>query len=434
MRPTTRRAAEVATVLARHGLGSMVDFLELHGTRRSRKRRAAAPPRRVGPAHLRHALEELGPAFVKLGQVLSTRPDLVPPEYETELSILQDAAPAAPTREIMRVIEDALQQPIREAYARFDGAPLAAASIGQVHAATLPDGTDVVVKVRRPGVTETIDLDLAVLARVAATAARRPALERYDPVGLANEFDTTLRGELDYLREARSAEAARTAFDGDAKVHVPRIFWSHTRDGVITEERIRGCKIDDFETLDADGADRALLARTFADAYLAMIFVHRFFHADPHPGNVFVEADDRVAFVDFGMVGEVTSTTVHGLGTMLLAVVTVDASQMADGLLQLGVASEHVDRPSLETDLVRFLHEYTHVPLEQLRIGPLLNEVMGVVRAHQLRLPSDLALLIKTMMMCEGVAASLDPGFELVPMLLPYAARLTGDTGPAPSP
>ena len=180
MRPTTRRAAEVATVLARHGLGSMVDFLELHGTR-GRKRRAAAPPRRVGPAHLRHALEELGPAFVKLGQVLSTRPDLVPPEYETELSILQDAAPATPTREITRVIEDALGQSIREAYPRFDGAPLACASIGQVHAATLPDGTDVVVKVRRPGVTETIDLDLAVLARVAATAARRPALSATTP-------------------------------------------------------------------------------------------------------------------------------------------------------------------------------------------------------------------------------------------------------------
>jgi ubiquinone biosynthesis protein len=158
-----------------------------------------------------------------------------------------------------------------------------------------------------------------------------------------------------------------------------------------------------------------------------MVFAHRFFHADPHAGNVFVEMDGRVAFVDFGMVGSVTAHTGRGLGTILLALVATDPTKMADGLLRLGVASDDVNRTTLERDLAQFLAKYARLPLEQLHLGPLIAELMSVVRAHRLRLPSDLALLLKTVMMCEGVAAQLDPTFELIPNLLPYAARLASD-------
>jgi ubiquinone biosynthesis protein len=421
MRATTRRAAEVTTILVRHGCATVLDFLGV----RARGRRWRHPP--VSPAHLRGALEELGPTFMKLGQVLSTRPDLVPPSFEAELARLQDAAPPVPTPDVVRAVEAALGCPIGDAYACFDPQPLAAASIGQVHAARLPDGTDVVVKVRRPNVVDAVTVDLDLIESFARIAAKRKFVERYDPVGLAHEFRVTMGGELDYVQEAHNADAIARAFSEEPRVHVPRVFWSHTCDGVITEERVRGSKIDDGDALDALGADRVAVARVFADAYLSMVFVQSFFHADPHPGNVFVEADGRIAFVDFGMVGQVASGTRAGLGKVLLALVAVDVAQMADGLFDLGIAVGSIDRGAFERDLDRLLQRYAFVPLEQLRIGPLLNDVMSVVRAHRLRMPSDLALLIKTVMMCEGVAAKLDPGFELVPLLVPYAARITTD-------
>jgi ubiquinone biosynthesis protein len=424
MQSSSGRARDVALICLRHGLESLLDLLDLSILA---PRIHPAPPgtTRPGPAHLRHAFEELGPTFMKLGQVLSTRPDLVPPEYEAELARLQDAAPTVPSRDIVAAVEAALGRPIDESFARFDLEPLAAASIGQVHAATLPDGTDVVVKIRRPRVMEQVSIDLHILDRLAAVAARPSALaERYDPVGLAHEFGTTLRNELDYNHEARNVELVANGFRADDGVHIPRVFQEHTRVDVITEERIRGIKIDDVRTLEASGIDRRSVAHLFANTYLSMVFTHGFFHADPHPGNIFVESAERIALVDFGMIGRVEPHTRHGLGTILLALVASDPPGMADGLLRLGIAHEDTDRSELEQDLGGFVERHIHTPLEQLRLGPLLADLMRVVRAHRLRLPSDLALLLKTVMMCEGVAAQLDPTFELVPMLVPYATQL----------
>jgi ubiquinone biosynthesis protein len=428
MRATTRRAGEVTAILVRHGAATVLDFLGV----RTRGRRLRHAP--VSPAHLRRALEELGPTFMKLGQVLSTRPDLVPPSFEIELARLQDSAPPVPTAAVVRAIESSLGRPVDDLYASFDPQPLAAASIGQVHAAQLPDGTDVVVKVRRPNVVDAVTVDLDLIERFAGIAAKRKFVERYDPAGLAHEFRVTMGGELDYVREAHNADAIAEAFAGEDRVHVPRVFWSHTCDGVITEERVRGSKIDDSAALDAAalreaGIDAALLARRACNILLKMVFEDGFFHADPHPGNFFVEPDGRIGLIDFGMVGQVAPGTRVGLGKVLLALVAVDVVQMADGLFDLGIVAGSIDRGAFERDLDRLLQRYAFVPLEQLRIGPLLNDVMSVVRAHRLRMPSDLALLIKTVMMCEGVAAKLDPSFELVPPLVPYAARLTADDG-----
>jgi ubiquinone biosynthesis protein len=428
VRSTTRRAREVAAVLVSHGFGSLVDLLDLRHLLPAPHEPSAAT-RNPGPVHLRRALEDLGPTFMKLGQLLSTRPDLVAPRYESELSLLQDSAPMVPTREIVVAIETAFGRPMASLFDRFDDAPLAAASIGQVHAATLPGGSDVVVKVRRPGVVEQVMIDLELMNRLAAAAARRSSIaHRYDPAGLAREFGATLLVELDYQREGRNAELVSEGFAGHEHVHVPKVFWDLTCDHVITEERVRGIKVDDVQALDAAGFDRSEVARRFADAYLSMVFVHRFFHADPHPGNVFVERDGRIGFVDFGMVGSVGARTGRGLGAILLALVGMDPARMVDGLLGLGVACEDVDRAAFESDLARFLERYSRLPLEQLHMRLLLADLMGVVRARRLRLPSDIALLLKTVMMCEGVAAQLDPKFELVPMLLPYATRLALET------
>ncbi len=361
---------------------------------------------------------------MKLGQVLSTRPDLMPPGYEAQLALLQDAAPVLPASVVTAAIEQTFGRPIVELFDQFNAAPLAAASIGQVHAATLRDGRDVVVKVQRPGVVDRVAVDLELIAGIARVLGRFDVVARYDPVGLAGEFAVTMGGELDYEREAQNATRIAENFATVSSVRIPDIVSDLTCDVVITEERIRGIKVDDVEALNAAGVDQVKLARCFVDAYLSMVFQHRFFHADPHPGNIFVDADGRVAFVDFGMVGTIDDTTGAQLGTILLALVAKDAGAMADGLLSMGVASEHVERTTFERDLAHLLERYGHVPLEQLHLRVLLVDLMSVVRAHRLRLPSAIALLLKTVMMCEGVAAQLDPAFELVPLLIPYAAAL----------
>jgi ubiquinone biosynthesis protein len=421
------RIREIVISATRHSALALIDCLDLSVLLPWIHRAPPGTPRPV-PAHLRALLEDLGPTFMKLGQVLSTRADLVPPSFESELARLQDSGPTVPFEKIKAAVEHALGAPLHDVYRDFDPVPIAAASLGQVHAAVLHDASDVVVKVRRPGVVEAIDVDLRILERLAHAVTRRSRLAaRYDVDGLVREFATTLRAELDYVKEAKNAETIALEFANNDDVRVPRVYWDATRPSLITEERIRGTKIDDVRALDAANIERVDVARRFADAYLSMVFVCGLFHADPHPGNVFVDAAGRIGFVDFGMVGTVERSTRRGLGTVMLALVAMDATQMADGLLHLGIACDDIDRPALERDLARMLARYAHLPLEQLHLGPLLAELMNVVRAHRLLLPSDLALLLKTVMMCEGVAAQLDPSFQLVPLLVPFAARLTAE-------
>ncbi|MGZ8766443.1 MAG: ABC1 kinase family protein [Acidimicrobiia bacterium] len=384
----------------------------------------------VGPRRLRHTLEALGPTFMKLGQVLSTRPDLMSPAYEVELSRLQDAAPPVPWADIRACVTRALGDPPEERFAVFSHTPLAAASIGQVHAARLDDGTEVVVKVRRPGVVAQIALDLHLLRRAAAMMGRLRVARRFNPTGLATEFTATITAELDYLQEGHNALKLAALFRDDTRVRIPEIVWDHSADGVLTETRIVGAKVDDIAAIQRAGLDRAMVAQDFARAYLTMVFVHRFFHADPHPGNVFVSPDGVIGFVDFGMVGSVDESTGRALATVLTALVAADARALADALVELGVAATEADQGGLETDLGRLLDRYRDVPLQDLQLAAIVADLMAVVRRRDLHLPSRIALLLKTVVMCEGVAARLDPGFRLIPLLVPYAARLTSPPPP----
>ncbi len=367
---------------------------------------------------------------MKLGQILSTRPDLVPPSYERELSRLQDAAPRVSWPDIRAAIVRELGAPPETRFAAFVREPLAAASIGQVHAARLYDGTEVVVKVRRPGVTAQVAVDLNVLRTVASAAGRLRRLRRFDPVGLAGEFATTITAELDYMQEARNAGRIAWDFRGEERVVVPAVVWPDTTDGVLTETRIVGTKIDDVARISAAGLDRSAVARDFADAYLTMVFVHRFFHADPHPGNVFVQSDGTIGFVDFGMVGTVDEATGRSLVTVLGALVAADATALAGALVDLGIADVGSARAGLEHDLREVLERYRDVALQDLRLADVVEDLMAVVRRRDLQLPSRIALLLKTVVMCEGVAARLDPAFRLIPLLVPYAARFSSGTEP----
>lgn len=424
----THRYREIAGVLARHGLGYLVG-LSGHERHVPFQRGLLGHPRRsepyTRPEHVRLAFEELGATFIKLGQILSTRSDLLPPAYLTELARLQDAVPPVPSDQIEVTLVAELGRPITEAFATFDPTPLAAASIGQVHRATLADGVEVVVKVRRPGVVEQIEGDLEILHNLAARASRHwEVADQYDVVGLVAEFSETLRTELDYLREGHSAERIAANFADDPTVHIPRVFWETTTARVLTLERVRGMKVTDLTALDASGIDRKALAARAANITLKMIFADGFFHADPHPGNFFIAPDGAIALIDFGMVGVVDERTRTQLVGILFAVTSQDADRLADVLIEIGVARGPVDRALLRQDLDHLLTHYYNQPLGDLAIGPLLNETFAIIRRHYLQLPTSLALLLKTFVMSEGVAAQLDPDFSLIGTLTPYARQM----------
>ena len=422
------RYRQIAQVLARHGLGALADALGLErftGLPRRVLGQEPPAPHPSRPARLRLALEELGTTFIKLGQILSTRPDLLPPEYQAELAKLQDAAPPVPGKVVMALIAAELGRPVEECFAAFDHQPLAAASIGQAHAATLPDGTEVVVKVRRPHVVEQVEADLEILQNLAAAASRRLVLaERYDLVGLAQEFAQTLRAELDYLREGRSAEHFAANFAGDPGIHIPRVYWETTTSRVLTLERIRGIKIGDLAALDAAGIDRRALAERAVRIILKMTFEDGFFHADPHPGNFFVEPDGRIGLIDFGMVGTVDQRTRDRLVAVVFAITSQDGDELVDAFLELGVARGPIKRDLLRRDLEHLVSRYWGRPLGEIAIGPLLQEVLAIIRRHHLQLPANLALLIKTVVMEEGLGQRLDPDFQLPAVLEPYARQL----------
>ena len=423
-----RRYREIASAAARHGLGYLVGVLGLerfvpfhHGLLGHAKR----PEPYTEAEHVRLALEDLGTTFVKLGQIVSTRSDLVPPELQRELAKLQDQVPAEPRAAIEEALDAELGHPVEEIFASFDWSPLAAASIGQAHTATLRDGTAVVVKVRRPGVVERVDEDLHILADMAAVVARRlgPAAA-YDVVGLVDEFARTLRAELDYVAEGRNAERFAQAFSGSPDVRIPRIFWETTTSRVLTLERMRGVKVSDDGALAAAGIDREALATRLARLYLKMVFDDGFFHADPHPGNYFIEPDGSIGLIDFGMVGTLEESTRDQLADIFVAVEAHDAARMVDTLLEIGASRTPVDRTLLQRDVERLVADYYGRPLAELAVGRMLEQIFDAVRRHRLQLPTNLALVFKTWLMVEGVVAGLAPGASTATYFVPYVKQV----------
>lgn len=410
-------------MLARHGLGFFISVVGLERFvpfQRVFNRGYEQPLSR--PEHVRRALEELGPTFIKLGQIVSTRADLLPVAYQAELAKLQDAAPPLKTGVVTSVIESEFGRPVDEVFASFDPVPLAAASIGQVHAATLRDGTPVVVKVQRPGVVDQIEQDLQILRTLAANASRRwPVAEEYDVVGLVHEFAHTLRAETDYIQEGRNAERFSANFGGDDSVYFPSVYWDETTNRVLTLERIGGIKVDDLAALDAAGLDRSRIAANGARMVLKMVFRDRFFHADPHPGNFFIQPGERIGVVDFGMVGSVGPRVQEQLVWTLLAFTSEDADRQVDALYELGVAGRHIDRTVLKRDVEHLRARYYGRPVGEIAVRPVVNDVLGVVRRHRLHLPAGYALLLKTVLMHENLVTRLDPSFEFTAVLVPYA-------------
>ena len=378
------------------------------------------------PEHVRLLLEQLGPTFIKLGQLLSTRPDLIPADYIDELVKLQDAAPPVDAEVVRSTIRTELGQDPDQRFREFDSRPLASASIGQAHAATLHDGTEVVVKVRRPGAVAQVEEDLAILLDLAERSERHSEPAR--TIGLRSlvaEFASTIRAELDYVAEARNAERFAANFASNVEVGIPRVFWEHTTGSVLTLERVRGIKINDVAALDAARIDRPALARRATGILLKMIFEDRFYHADPHPGNMFVQADGRIELIDFGMVGEVSERVQEHLTQLFIAVVDEDADALADALIELSVTRRGVDRAALVDSATGLILRYHGRTLADLDVGGLLSDLFSMVRNHGIRLPGELAMLLKVLLMAEGVGVRLDPTFQLASVFAPYAQELS---------
>ena len=420
------RERQIAEVLVRYGLSYLANVVGLErvvSVADGLVGRARADAR-TPPENLRLALEELGPTFIKLGQLLSTRADLLPPDYRAELTKLLDAAPAVPSNVVEEIVEHELHAPVDTAFASFDAVPLACASVGQAHTATLRDGTEVVVKVRRPHVVEDMEQDLEIIRNFAARASRRSkTAARHDVVGLADEFVHALRAQLDYLQEARNAERFLANFASDPWVQIPRTFPDLTTSRVITLERIRGMKITDLTALDEAGLDRHALAERTALIVSKMIFEDGFFHADPHPGNFFIEPTGRVGIVDFGMVGTLDDRLRQQLGRLLSGFVRRDPGRLADALLSLGTSTGVVDRARLREDLATLLARYFGRSIGEVSLRSAIGEILEIVRRHRLKVPPDLSLLFTVLIIAEGIVAELDPEFRFAEALAPYARR-----------
>jgi len=422
-----QRSRQIVGVLTRHGLDWMVEQIGLTGgrpfARRSKARRLTGHPLNQAE-HLRLALGELGGAFVKLGQVLSTRPDLIPSEYATELAKLQDAAPPVPLEQIRQVIMQDLGQNPKAIFAQFESKPLASASIAQVHAARMRNGQEVVVKIQRPGISIAIEQDLEILAGMADWAAAHSAIGRvYNLPGLADEFAFTLRNELDFRREGHNTDRFRRNFATDPGVYIPHVDWELTTGHVLTLERVGGLKVTDLAQLDAAGINRHTLAENAARLYMRMIFEFGFFHADPHPGNLFVRPDGSIALIDFGMVGRLDERLKDALLRMAQSVVHNDSTRLADELYALGAAGAGVRFSTLERDISHLLDRYAGGSLKELGAVQMFDEVMNVAQRNQLQLPGELALLSRVWEIADGLGISLDPDFRLLEFAKPYLRK-----------
>ncbi|HFD38886.1 MAG TPA: ubiquinone biosynthesis protein UbiB [Anaerolineae bacterium] len=422
------RLHDIASILVRYGFSDLVQRLGMAGALeragRVLKLKHAAELARLTPAaRVRRALEDMGPTFIKLGQILATRVDLFPPEWIAEFERLQDRAPALPFEQLLPQLKEDLGADPRELFAELDTQALAAASIAQVHRACLPEGRQVVLKIRRPGIRPVVEADLRLLNRMADIAENElPELRRFRLKDVLRQFTLSLRRELDFADECRSAERVARGLAGDETIVIPTVHWAWTGERLNVQDYIDGIPGRDIASVAAAGLDRRLLARRGAQAVLTMILINGFFHADPHPGNVFYLPGNRLAFIDFGMVGRLAEGRRGQVIELLSGMVERDAQQVTEVLLEWA-GDVQVDVNKLVAEVDNFVDHYHGLPLGQLDLADMLRELTALLRDHQLALPPDLALLFKTFITLEGFGRLLDPDFDMIAEARPFVQR-----------
>ena len=419
------RISEIAQVAVRHGFGyffhrnRLSDLLPGNG-----KPGADVLPSERG-RHLREMLDELGPTFVKFGQLLSMRPDVLPPDVIAELRGLQDDVSPFPYEEVEAMILAELGQPVERLFRDFDPVPTAAASIGQVHRATLPNGRDVVVKVQRPGAPRQVEADLNLMYQAARLANERVrALDFIDAEALVDEFARSIRQELDYRLEARNAEAFRKNFAGHPHVRIPRVYWTYTRPRVLTLEYLDGTQLADIELLGWGPEERRRLAEVLTEAWMTMIFRHGFFHADPHPANVLVFAPDRIGLVDFGQAGRLTDEDISKATGLFIDVVNENLEALPKRLAELGVRYPKEREDEFVAELRDLFYRYYGASLAEIDPQQVMRDVFALIYRMNLRLPTRFVLLDKSIATLGSVATEISPDFNVFEVAKPYARSL----------
>ncbi|MFB3902090.1 MAG: ABC1 kinase family protein [Acidobacteriota bacterium] len=430
-----KRYRQVTFTLAKYGFGDIADRIGFSSLLKRGLKGKAKPAVSPTPQRIRTALVELGPTFVKFGQLLSTRPDILPERYIRELEKLQDDVDPFSYDQVRTVLKEELKGDPEALYEEFEKSPFASGSIAQVHRARIRSGARVAVKVQRPGIQRLIETDLHILADLARLIERHiPELRWLQPGEIVEQFGRTIRRELDFLAEAQSMERFRRNFKDDPTRFIPQVHWQFTSARVLTTDWVDGVKVTNVADLEARGFDRREVARNGARAILKEVFEYRLFHADPHPGNFFVIENNAIATVDFGIVGRLDDETADQLGLLLTSIIDRDADTVLQVFRNLNLLNEDVDQGLLRFDIEELIDRYYGLPLQRLNMQAVIGSLLEMIRRHRIILPMNLALLGRMLAVASGVGQALDPEFSIVDEAAPFVRSfLVGKVDPRKS-
>ena len=427
-----KRTKEILKVVTKYGLGYFLDFSKVEGGLNLKKKifpekvtKLEKIQRLTLPQRTRLACEELGPTFVKLGQILSVRPDLIPREFAEEFSKLQDEVSSFSFEEVEEQFKKEFGKSIKELFIEFDKRPVAAASLSQVHKAKLISGETVAVKIQRPNVEKIVETDISILFSLVEFIERRSISGHlFQPVEIIREFSQTVREELDFVNEGHNIGKFRINFRESETVHIPKVYWKLTTKRILTMEFINGIKISKVINSKDSKFDKKVISNRGADMILKQILVDGFFHGDPHPGNIFIMEDNIIAPIDFGMVGRIEESAMMNMADFLIAAISNDADKVVKILEDMEIVDSEMDLKKIKAEISYFIDKYYNVPLKQLEMGRIIEEIMEIMIQHQIKVPSDLVLLTKALVTVEGVGRELDPDFNMVTRAKPFANKL----------
>ncbi len=421
MRGRLRRIQKIVNTMVKHGFGQLIqsmgiDELSRHLPRFSRKEKEHTDLSKA--ERFRLALEELGPTFIKFGQLLSTRPDIIPRDYIDELSKLQDHVQSFPFSKLKETVEKELKHDLDFLFESFEEESLAAASIAQVHKAVLPGGGKIVVKVQRPGIENTIEQDLYVLKEIAALLDKYTGIGKlYNFSDLVDEFSHVTRMELNFYHEGKNAERLKLVFKDDEKVLIPQIHWNYTTKKVLTMEYMAGITLNQKDALKEKGYSARTIAEALGRAYLKQIMLDGFFHGDPHPGNLGVLAEGKLYFLDFGITGNLDEDKQQYVIILLRGILEQDTDLILKAVTRLGAVTDQADKHELKMELERLQEMYLSMPLKEMNLGKILHELLEISFKLQIRLPREFAVLAKTFLTLEGVISTLEPNFSIAELI-----------------
>lgn len=420
-----KRYRQIMNVLIKYGFGYIVEKAGIILPKGITRENVDPTGKMTTAQKVVMMLQELGPTYVKLGQVLSTRPDLIPEDYIEELKKLQDNVAPFSFKEAKNQIEEDLGANTDQVFLSIEEKPLAAASIGQVHRAVLKNGQEVVVKVRRPGIDKIITADLEIMLNLARLVEKHiPEVRIYDPVGKIEEFADAMHKELDFTREGFNIDKFRQNFEGDETIYVPKVFWEATAQKVLTIEYIKGYKVTELDEITNNNLDRKQIAVNGAKAMMKQIFMHGFFHADPHPGNIIIRPDGKIVFIDFGIVGRIDKYTKNKLADLIIGIINKDTKKIIGVLLELSQVEQELNISEIELDVEDLLDRYYGKDLKNIDMSKLLSEVFAIVAKYKIILPSNFTLLLKSLITIEGVGLELDPDFNIFETAKPFVNKM----------